>query len=50
MNLAPATALPCQHSGGGGGGGVAGAGVEVKAPAEREYDFFINHCQASGQN
>eukprot|EP01047_Picozoa_sp_COSAG01_P041632 COSAG01_NODE_3585_length_5907_cov_21.750689_3_plen_496_part_00 len=24
--------------------------VKVKAPAEREYDFFINHCQASGQD
>jgi hypothetical protein len=24
--------------------------VKAKAPAEREYDFFINHCQASGQD
>jgi hypothetical protein len=24
--------------------------VKVKAPAERDYDFFINHCQASGQD
>lgn len=22
----------------------------VKAPEDRKYDFFINHCQASGQD